>query len=149
MKSAARVFMTRSAAETEALGEQLAREVRRGDVLCLYGELGAGKTCLVAGLARGLQAGPFVSSPTFTLIHEYSGPCPLYHFDLYRLQHAGELEDIGYEEYFYGNGVTVVEWAEKAAELLPARRWDIRIEIKGGDERRVRVSAPPERNTFS
>jgi tRNA threonylcarbamoyladenosine biosynthesis protein TsaE len=138
-----RVQVTRSAAETEALGEALTRELAAGDVLALYGDLGAGKTCLVRGLARGVGAAGPVSSPTFTLIHEYPGPLPVYHIDLYRLRSAVELEDLGVEEYFYGAGVCVVEWAEKAGPLLPPRRWEVRFEILAGDERRLTI-LPPE-----
>jgi tRNA threonylcarbamoyladenosine biosynthesis protein TsaE len=140
----ARILVTRSAEETEALGESLARELGPGDVLALYGDLGAGKTCLVRGLARGLGAAGAVTSPTFTLVHEYPGPLPLYHLDLYRLGSAAELEDLGVEEYLFGAGVAAVEWAEKAGPLLPRRHWDVRFEILDGDERRLAVT-PPEK----
>lgn len=138
-----REVITRSAEETEAVGEALARELSAGDVLALYGDLGAGKTCLVRGLARGLGAAAAVTSPTFTLIHEYPGPLPLYHLDLYRLRSAAELEDLGVEDYLYGAGVSAVEWAEKSGPLLPRRRWNVRFEVLDGDERRLTL-VPPE-----
>lgn len=142
----ARIVVTRSAEETEAVGEALARELTAGDVLALYGDLGAGKTCLVRGLARGLGATGTVTSPTFTLIHEYPGPLPLYHLDLYRLRSADELEDLGAEDYLYGAGVSAVEWAEKGGALLPQRRWDVRFEVLDGDARRVTL-IPPGKNS--
>jgi tRNA threonylcarbamoyladenosine biosynthesis protein TsaE len=108
----------------------------------LHGNLGAGKTAWVKGLARGLGARVEATSPTFTLINEYPGACPVYHFDLYRLNRPEELEDLGYEEYFYAAGVTVVEWAEKAAQLMPRRHWDITFEITGENDRHIRVVRP-------
>jgi tRNA threonylcarbamoyladenosine biosynthesis protein TsaE len=137
-----RVFDTHSVEQTVDLGETLAAEVKAGDVVCLHGNLGAGKTALVTGLARGLKAERAVSSPTFTLINEYPGPQPVYHFDLYRLNHPAELEDIGCDEYFYGTGVSVVEWAEKAPQLMPPIRWDITLEIVGDSDRRITVLTP-------
>ena len=93
-------------------------------------------------MARGLGAEREATSPTFTLINEYPGTVPLYHFDLYRLNRAEELEDLGFEEYFYSSGISVVEWAEKAAQLMPARHWDITFEIIGDNDRRIRVLRP-------
>jgi tRNA threonylcarbamoyladenosine biosynthesis protein TsaE len=92
-----------------------------GDILALSGELGSGKTCFTGGLARGLGVSESyqITSPTFTLINEYPGRCKLYHFDIYRLRGYSELEDLGYEEYFSGKGVVVIEWAEKIAQILP------------------------------
>jgi tRNA threonylcarbamoyladenosine biosynthesis protein TsaE len=137
-----RIFETQSVEQTEALGEKLARELQGGDVVCLHGNLGAGKTAWVKGFARGLGARVEATSPTFTLINEYPGPCPVYHFDLYRLNRAEELEDLGYEEYFYASGISVVEWAEKAAQLMPNRHWDITFEITGEHDRQIRVVRP-------
>jgi len=141
---AKQVVVTHSSEETEALGAELAKELHPGSVVCLYGDLGAGKTAWVRGLARGLGSEQSVSSPTFTLVNEYPGPCPLYHFDLYRLGSPLELEDLGAEDYFYGEGVSVLEWAEKAGPLLPRQRWDIRFEILNGDERRLSILRPAE-----
>lgn len=114
----ARSLVVRSASPdmTHALGERLGHLLQSGDVVLLSGNLGAGKTALTQGIARGLGiAGP-VSSPTFTLLKEYDGRIPLYHFDLYRIEHPDELEALGFGDYFYGDGVCVVEWAERGEQ---------------------------------
>ena len=114
-----------SADETIALGHAIAATLRRGDVLALCGDLGAGKTHFVKGLAAGLGASASVTSPTFTLIHEYSdGRLPLYHFDFYRLEDDDEALKIGLDEYLDGDGACVLEWADKFPALLPPHtRW--------------------------
>lgn len=114
-----------SADETIALGRSIAATLRRGDVLALCGDLGAGKTHFVKGLAAGLDAQSGVTSPTFTLIHEYrGGRLPLYHFDFYRLEDEDEALKIGLDEYLDGDGVSVIEWADKFPALLPPHtRW--------------------------
>ena len=104
-------------------------------MVALIGELGAGKTTLTKGIARGLEVPDLVHSPTFTLIHEHRGRLPIYHFDLYRLDTPAQLDDLGYEEYFYGDGVCVIEWAEKIEGLLPDDRLEIRI--TGEDDERA------------
>jgi tRNA threonylcarbamoyladenosine biosynthesis protein TsaE len=115
---------TASAAETEALAAGLAPHLAAGDLLCLSGELGTGKTCFVRGLARGLGVTRPVTSPSFVLVHEYRGRLPLYHLDLYRLRGPEEAFDL--EEYFHtGDAVVVVEWADRAAGMLPERRLDV------------------------
>jgi tRNA threonylcarbamoyladenosine biosynthesis protein TsaE len=143
------VHITHSPEETEDLGARLAADLRPGDVLALYGDLGAGKTCLVRGLARGLGATQPAVSPTFTLINEYPGRLPLYHFDLFRVNTPAELEDLGSDEYFFGEGVTVVEWAERAGALLPSRCYDIRLEVTGENERRITVRPPAAGRTHA
>ncbi|MHB0912009.1 MAG: tRNA (adenosine(37)-N6)-threonylcarbamoyltransferase complex ATPase subunit type 1 TsaE [Armatimonadota bacterium] len=130
---------TRSAAETEALGERIGRALGPGAVVVLFGGLGAGKTTLTKGIARGLGVDDLVHSPTFTLIHEHAGRLPVYHFDLYRLDSAGELDDLGYEEYIYGEGVSVIEWPEKILPLLPPDRLEVRI--SGDDPRSFEITA--------
>jgi len=140
-----REMITHGAEETEQAGERLARNLGPGDVVALSGDLGAGKTCLVRGLARGLGCRPAVASPTFTLLHEYPGRIPLYHFDLYRLKTPAELEDLGCDEYFYGDGVCVLEWAEKSGSLLPARHWEVRFEILDDSTRRLRIEPPRQK----
>jgi tRNA threonylcarbamoyladenosine biosynthesis protein TsaE len=131
---------TRGVAETIAFGEQFASELRAGDVIALRGELGAGKTCLVKGIARGLGIAQEVTSPTFTLIHEYrGGRLPLYHVDLYRLDGVEAAVGIGIEEYLGGNGVTVVEWAEKIESLLPAATRRISLSVVDDNTRRIEV----------
>ena len=110
-----------SAEDTENLGFILGQEAKKGDIFCLSGNLGAGKTVFTQGFAKGLGYEDRVTSPTFTLMNEYiGGRLPLYHFDLYRLEGGeGDMESIGYEDYFYGNGVALVEWAELAGDAIP------------------------------
>ena len=106
--------------ETIALGEKLGASLQPGDILLLEGDLGAGKTTLTQGLAKGLGVTEFVNSPTFVIINEYfTGRLPLYHMDLYRVEEEAQLYDLGVEEYFYGNGVCVVEWPKIARAFLP------------------------------
>ncbi len=125
---------THSAEETGGFGIIMGNLLQAGDVITLNGDLGAGKTCLAAGVARGLGITERVTSPTFTLINEYDGHLPLYHLDVYRLANPEELEDLGYEEYFYGSGVTVIEWAHQIEQYLPDERLDIYIEKQTGDD---------------
>ena len=122
------VIGTDSAQETQALGAALAPFLRPGDVISLSGDLGAGKTCFTQGLARGMGITERITSPTFNLIKEYGNSIPLYHFDVYRLHDPSDLYELGFEEYFYGNGVTVIEWGDKIESLLP--RTHLRIEFK-------------------
>lgn len=120
------------------LGELLGESLSCGQLIALSGNLGAGKTCLVQGILRGLQVQDrYLTSPTFTLINEYRGTVPVYHFDVYRLSSPEELEDIGYEEYFFGQGVTLVEWAEKIEELLPEDHLAVILEYLETDSRRL------------
>ncbi|MFX4262105.1 tRNA (adenosine(37)-N6)-threonylcarbamoyltransferase complex ATPase subunit type 1 TsaE [Pelotomaculum propionicicum] len=141
------VIKTSSAEETGILGEKLGLLLGAGDLICLYGGLGAGKTCFAQGVARGLGIEGAVTSPTFTLINEHYGRLPLFHMDVYRLDSAAEMDDLGYEEFFYGGGVTLVEWAEKIGELLPEERLDISIDRtpEGEDLRQVTLSPRGER----
>lgn len=132
------VIKTFSAAETRALGEKLAPLLKPGDVICLNGDLGAGKTAFSQGVARGLGVTDPVTSPTFTLINEYQGRLPLYHFDVYRLGGPEEMEDLGYEEYFYGRGVCLIEWAQLVEDVLPEDRLDITL-TRGADLADTRV----------
>jgi tRNA threonylcarbamoyladenosine biosynthesis protein TsaE len=129
---------TRSPEETIEFGRRLATELRAGDVVALTGEIGAGKTCLVKGIALGLGVAQDVTSPTFTIIHEYcGGRLPLYHVDLYRLESTQQMIAIGIEEYLRGDGVTVIEWAEKIEALLPERTKRVRMEVVGENARRI------------
>jgi len=133
--------ISHSAEETIAFGRQLAGSLRVGDVLALTGDLGAGKTCLVKGLAAGLNITHAVTSPTFTLIHEYrGGRLPLAHIDLYRLATASEAVNIGIEEYLSGAGVTVIEWAERIESLLPAQTKRIRLTALDETTRQIEVT---------
>ena len=138
------IYETCSEGETEKIGEQLAKNAKPGDVFCLKGNLGAGKTVFARGFARGLGISADITSPTFTILNEYQGQkhC-LYHFDLYRLKDPGELFGIGYEEYFYGNGVSLVEWPEIAEGLIPEDATLITIEAdfdKNPMHRRITIN---------
>jgi tRNA threonylcarbamoyladenosine biosynthesis protein TsaE len=127
---------TSSAEETAAAGERLAQRLGPGDVVALTGDLGAGKTCFTQGLARGLGVRGRVVSPTFVLVNEYRGRLPVHHVDAYRTESMTELLDLGLDELFAGDGVTVIEWAEKLLPLLPPAT--IHVHIEGvGDEPRV------------
>ena len=110
-----KIFRTRTPAETQTIGEKIGRQLRQGDLVALIGDLGTGKTCLTQGIARGVGGYPnqIVNSPSYTLIYEYSGKIPIYHVDLYRLQHHDELLDLGLDEYMEGNGICIIERAEK------------------------------------
>jgi len=121
-------IITLSAQETFAVGMHLAELLRPGDILCLSGELGAGKTKFAQGIAAGLGVSEPVISPTFVLIREYAGRLPFYHMDAYRLSGPNDLVDLGYEEYFYGDGVTLLEWADRMKDILPGGRLDIKID---------------------
>jgi tRNA threonylcarbamoyladenosine biosynthesis protein TsaE len=130
-------YQAATAEETQEIARKLGRLVQRGDVLTLAGDLGAGKTTFTQGLGRGLGVKEPVSSPTFTIIKEYDdGRIPLYHMDIYRLGEGALHEDLGYDDYFYGEGVAVVEWAHFLAELLPEDRIELTIRTRedGGRE---------------
>jgi tRNA threonylcarbamoyladenosine biosynthesis protein TsaE len=130
---------TNSAEETRTFGEKLGRELGPGDVVALFGDLGTGKTCLIQGVCRGLGVQGVVNSPSYTIINEYMGRCPVYHLDFYRLHGREDLLALGYEEYFYGQGVCLIEWAEKAADLLPPQRVEVSMERGRGTRRKITV----------
>ncbi|HEU4369280.1 MAG TPA: tRNA (adenosine(37)-N6)-threonylcarbamoyltransferase complex ATPase subunit type 1 TsaE [Methylomirabilota bacterium] len=128
--------------ETVAAGEALGRSLGAADVVALYGELGSGKTCFVQGLARGLGAAGHATSPTFVLINEYHGRLPVHHVDTYRTAGLAELIDLGLLDLMDGEGVTVIEWADKAEPLLPARTVRVRIEGVGDEPRAITIEDP-------
>ena len=134
---------TNSERETYELGLALGREARPGEVYTLIGDLGVGKTVFTKGLAAGLGIKEPVSSPTFTILQEYEeGRLPFYHFDVYRIGDVEEMDEIGYEDYFYGDGVCLIEWADLIREILPEHYKEIRIEKdldKGFDYRRISI----------
>jgi tRNA threonylcarbamoyladenosine biosynthesis protein TsaE len=133
------VVLSSSPAETQAVGREFGQRLAAGAVLNLRGDLGAGKTEFVKGLAQGLGGKDQVTSPTFTLIHEYrSGRLPLFHLDLYRLRSEGELDEIGFDDYLEAGGVCAVEWGEKFAHRLPAATESIAFEIAGDNGRIIR-----------
>lgn len=135
--------LSRSAQETQNLGEKLAKRLRKGDILCLEGDLGSGKTTFIKGIAKGLKIAPEkVNSPTFVLMNAYDeGRLSLYHFDLYRLEHIREISSIGYEEFLYGGGVSVIEWAGRLEELTPKEHLRVELKHKGENERLIKFSA--------
>ncbi len=132
------ILFSLSSKETQYFGEEFGKLLAPGCIIALYGDLGAGKTCFTQGLAKGLKVQEeYITSPTFTLINEYKGVMPMYHFDVYRLCGPEELEELGYEEYFYGRGVSIIEWAEKIEDLLPEDYLKICLEHQGPDTRRL------------
>ncbi|MBR2213610.1 MAG: tRNA (adenosine(37)-N6)-threonylcarbamoyltransferase complex ATPase subunit type 1 TsaE [Eubacterium sp.] len=137
------VYESLSEKDTFDLGKKLGADAKPGQIVCIDGDLGVGKTVFTKGFAKGLGVGDDVVSPTFTIIQEYTdGRLPMYHFDVYRIGHPDEMYDIGYEEYFYGDGVCLVEWSSRIEELLPEESIHINIEKdleKGFDYRKITV----------
>ena len=137
------IIESNNAEETCQLGVSLGMKARRGEVYCLSGDLGVGKTVFTQGFAKGLGVTEDVNSPTFTIVQEYEGrEIPFYHFDVYRIGDIEEMEEIGYEDYFYGNGVCLIEWAELIEELLPEKRISVHIRKKlerGFDYREITI----------
>lgn len=136
---------THSAEQTQRLGEALAQVLQPGDVIWLRGELGAGKTTLAQGIARGLGVQEPVISPTFTLIREHRGRLPFFHADAYRLDGAEQAADLGLQEYFERGGVFAIEWAEHIADALPEERLEVLLEDEVDENRRVTITAVGER----
>lgn len=135
------VIETRSPQETFALGKRIGETARAGQIYTLTGDLGTGKTVFTQGVAEGIGISEPVSSPTFTIVQEYgSGRLPFYHFDVYRIGDVEEMEEIGYDDYFFGEGVCLIEWAELIREILPEKRISVTIEkdlSQGFDYRRI------------
>ena len=129
--------------DTYSLGQRLGREAKKGDIFCLNGDLGVGKTVFTQGFAAGLGITGPVNSPTFTILQQYDeGRLPLYHFDVYRIGDVSEMDEVGYEDCFYGDGVTLIEWPERIRELLPEHVVTVTIEKnleKGFDYRKITV----------
>ena len=142
------VVETRSPEETFALGEKIGRTALPGQIYTLTGDLGVGKTVLTQGVAAGLGIREAVSSPTFTIVQVYEeGRLPFYHFDVYRIGDIEEMEEIGYDDYFFGQGICLIEWAELIEEIIPEKRISIIIEKdleQGFDYRRITVEGLPE-----
>lgn len=138
-----KIYETNSPEETHALGKKLGENALPGEVYTLVGDLGVGKTVLTQGIADGLQITEPICSPTFTIVQVYEeGRMPFYHFDVYRISDIEEMDEIGYEDYFYGEGLTMIEWANLIEEILPAKRREITIEKdleKGFDYRKITI----------
>lgn len=120
-------IISNSAEQTQTFGQALAACLTPGDVICLWGDLGSGKTTLTQGICRGLQSKEAAVSPSYGLIHEYKGVYDIYHLDLYRLDNSAQAEEIGITEYLYGQGISILEWPERIRDILPAQRLDIYI----------------------
>lgn len=133
--------ISKSVKETIAIGAKFAKGLKRGDCVALIGDLGAGKTVFTKGIAKGLGVKNvrYVNSPTFVIIKEYEGKFPLYHFDLYRLDGHSGFDDMNCEEYFYGDGVTVIEWADKIRELLPKRYIEVKLAVVDENKRKIEI----------
>jgi tRNA threonylcarbamoyladenosine biosynthesis protein TsaE len=136
-----------SAQQTWEIARCIGERLGKGDVLALSGELGSGKTCFTGGVARGLGVDEKyqITSPTFTLINEYPARYRLYHFDIYRIKDYAEFEDLGYEDYFSGEGIVVIEWADKIAEKLPMGTFLINFEYLDENKRRIIIEGPERR----
>lgn len=131
---------------TKEFGEKLGKLLKKGDIVCLNGDLGAGKTTLTKSIGLGLGVEEYITSPTFSLINEYKGRLPVYHFDVYRLENVDELDDLGFDEYFFGGGVCIIEWAEKIEKMLPKEI--IVLDIESGediDKRRISIGGTGQR----
>lgn len=137
------IVETRSANETYNLGVELGKKAKKGQVYTLVGDLGVGKTVFTQGIAKGLGIEEPISSPTFTIVQVYEeGRLPFYHFDVYRIGDISEMDEIGYEDYIYGEGVSLIEWANLIEEILPDERVEIRIEKdleQGFDYRKITI----------
>ena len=137
------MLLSRSPEETMDIGRTMAQKVLSGDILAFSGDLGAGKTCFIQGVCRGLGVPEdiYITSPSFVILNRYKGRLPIYHFDFYRLSCQDEILDLGYEEYFFGHGVCLVEWAERAEGILSEAYLKIRINNLSPTERRIELSA--------
>ena len=144
------IIETYSQDETEKIGYDTAIKALPGQVYCVSGDLGVGKTVFTRGFARGLGIDEHITSPTFTIINEYEGRLPLYHFDVYRVADPEEMDYIGCDEYFFGNGVCLIEWAELIEDIIPENAVWIKIEKdleKGTDYRKITIGEDKDENT--
>ncbi len=145
MKKTAWQLVSHSPEQTQSLGRHLGKLAQAGDVYLLTGNLGSGKTCLTQGIAWGLGVKEYAFSPSFVIVREYHGKLPLYHIDLYRLDRIEEIIDLVLEEYFYGDGICVVEWAEKGVDVLPRENLLIKLNYISTTDRSLDVEANGER----
>jgi len=135
---------TASPDETMALGRELATALAPGDIVALYGDLGAGKTHFAKGIAHGLGVDPeAVTSPTYTIVQTYAGRLPVHHIDAYRVERIEEFFELGYEEHFFGDGVTIIEWPERIEPLIPKEALRIRLSHRVGDRREIELAIDP------
>ena len=154
MENRNQIFKTENPKETQTLGEKLGKTLKQGDVIALVGDLGTGKTCLTQGIARGVGIAPdeVVNSPSYILINEYNGAMPIYHIDLYRLENREEIAELGLNEYMEGDGICIIEWAERMAEALPDTFIKINITLAdvnashGDEARELKAQIPEDEN---
>ncbi len=132
-------YITNSPEQTEEIGEKLAKNLKNGSVVAMYGDLGAGKTAFTRGMARGLGLKSRVNSPTFTIVNEYIGERNLFHFDMYRLGSSDELFDIGWEDYLNREGICVVEWSENVSDAFDGSEIEVNIEKLSENERKITI----------
>ena len=135
-------YISNSYDETLQIAATFSGTLNAGDVLCMYGDLGVGKTAFVQGLAKGLDIDEPITSPTFTIVNEYEGRLPLYHFDVYRIADSDEMYEVGFDDYVYGEGVSVIEWCELIEDILPDKRYNITIKKnydKGENYREIEI----------
>ena len=140
-------LISSSQEDTKKIGRAIGKLLTAGDVVCLYGDLGSGMTCLAQGIIKGLDVAEdkYLRSPTFTLINQYKGRMPVCHLDLYRLDNINEIEDIGIEEHIHGDEVVIIEWAERMERLLPEKRIDIHISSININTRKIVILCPDNR----
>lgn len=139
-----RVIESGSREETLQIACKIGSMASRGDIITLSGELGAGKTVFAQGIAAGMGIDEYITSPTFSLMEVHEGTMPLYHFDLYRIENPSELNELFFEEYWEGDGVSVIEWPERAAGKLPERVISVTIEYTGPENRRITIEHPDD-----
>jgi tRNA threonylcarbamoyladenosine biosynthesis protein TsaE len=136
-----------STQKTLDIGKQISKKLKKGDIICLFGDLGSGKTVLTKGISLGLGVGEDkVTSPTFVILRQHEGKFPIYHFDLYRLNSPEDILDLGYEEYLFDEGISVIEWADKLGGLLPKEFLKIRLRVIGENKRKIMIAAQGKRH---
>ncbi len=135
------IFITKSPAETRVVGKRLAQILKKGDVVGFFGELGSGKTTMIKGIAVGLEVGEVVKSPSFVIITQYAGRLPVYHIDLYRLDRPTAVMEQELLEYFYSDGICLVEWADRARGILPDRAIKVTIAVLDSTDRKIDIDA--------
>ena len=144
-------LISKGAEQTIAAAVKFSRNLKAGDIVFLQGDLGAGKTTFAKGIAKGFKVDPNrVNSPTFVLMNHYEGKLPIYHFDLYRLGKEEELKTVQFDEYFYGKGISVIEWPERLGVRSPEAFWLVELKHKGEEKRQICISCPskPQRKSF-
>lgn len=145
-------ILTKNVDETISIGRKLGQRVSQGDIICINGELGTGKTHLTKGIAEGLGINEYITSPTFTIVNEYEGRIKLYHFDVYRVNDPDEIAAIGFDEYIFGDGVSVIEWSDYIKELIPIEHLSINIYNVPGmncNSRRIDIHYNGERYKYA